>query len=239
MTQEVANGALGDRALIELAIVGDEHDASFVLERMKRSKTPTSIEAVGWAGMVDAVPALIALLEIDDEDVQLAAGAALDRMLGANLVEEREVAPEELDDAPIVDPNPEPLTGRLALADIVSDPRDKPEEGSADTIEVPSTDVAAWRAYWAEHGVKFQKGQRIRRGQTYSARVVLHELRDLALSANDRRRCCRELAMRTGKWVHWDALDFVSVQEESLAEWGRVVERFERTNSTISTTRRT
>lgn len=238
VAREAADGALGDRALMELAIVGDEHDALWLFDRMKRTGTAASIEAMGWAGLVDAVPSLIALLELEDEDVRFAAGAALDRILGANLVETVEVEPEELDDVPLVDPNPEPVTGRLALVDIVSDPRDKPEEGSADVLEVPSTDVAAWRAYWAEHGARFQLGQRVRRGQAYSAQVVLYELRELALSANDRRRLSRELARRTGRWVHWDAHDFVSVQEACLEEWGRVVERFERSNAAVSTTGR-
>ncbi|MDC3956958.1 hypothetical protein KEG38_24065 [Polyangium jinanense] len=218
-----AEGALWERALVRLAIVAKEGDASWLLERMRRSPTPSAIEAVGWAGLVEAVPALIEQLTDDDEGVRFAAAEALDRMLGANLVEEIELEPEALEEAGVVDPNPEPARGRVALSELVSDPRDRLPAGSKDTVEAPSTDPERWQAYWAEHGARFDRKGRYRRGQTYSPSVSLYELDRLALSAEDRRRLSRELAVRTGRWVHFDPHDFVADQVRSLQGWEKVV----------------
>jgi len=218
-----AEGALGERTLVRLAIVAREDDARWLLERMRRTPTPLAVEAVGWAGLGEAVPALIKLLEAEDEDVRLAAGAALDRMLGANLVQQIEIAPEVLDDVAVVDPNPEPARGRVSLAELVSNPRDVPPVGSKDTLEVPSAEPERWRAYWAEHGGRFDRKLRYRRGQAYSPSVSLYELDRLTLSAEDRRRLLRELATRTGKWVHFDPHDFVADQVKALQIWEGIV----------------
>jgi hypothetical protein len=188
---------------------------------MKAAPTPAAIEAVGWAGLVEAVPALIGLLESEEEGVPLAAGAALERLLGANLIEKIEVMPEEIEDVPVVDPDPDPPPGRLAA--LVSDPRDMPSAGSPETLEVPTADPAKWRAHWAEHGRRYDPKLRLRRGNPYSPSVSLYELDRLPLSVEDRRRLHRELAARTGKLTHFDPHDFVVVQEQSLADWGALV----------------
>ncbi|MDI3284248.1 hypothetical protein [Polyangium sp. 15x6] len=223
-----AEGTLGERALVRLALVAREGDASCLLERMRQSPTPSALEAVGWAGLVGAVPALIERLTDEDEDVRFAAAEALDRMLGANLIEELELAPEALEEAEVVNPNPEPARGRVALSELVSDPRDRPPAGSKDTVEAPSTDPERWRAYWAEHGGRFDRKLRYRRGQTYSPSVSLYELDKLALSAEDRRRLSRELAARTGRWVRFDPHDFVAEQVRGLSGWEGVVRGYGR-----------
>jgi hypothetical protein len=218
-----AEGALGEGALVRLALVAGEAEARWLLEEMRKAPTPAAIEAVGWAGLAEAVPALLKLLEAEVVEVRLAAGAALDRMLGASLVDEIEVEPEALVDVAVVDPNPEPPRGRVSLAELVSDARDQPPAGSKDTLEVPSTEPERWRAYWAEHGRRFDRTLRYRRGQVYSPSVSLYELDRLALSAEDRRRLCRELAMRTGRWAHFDPHDFVAEQVKSLQRWEVIV----------------
>lgn len=219
-----AAGPLGDRALASLAIVADEGDARWLLERMRSAPSAAAIEAVGWAGLVDAVPALLALLESEDDDTKLAAGAALDRLLGANLVDVIEVLPEELADDGLVDPDPDPPRPRPTLAELVSEPRDQPPEGSKDTLEVPSIDPDKWRAYWAANGQRFTSAkQRLRRGNPHSPSVSLYELDRLPLSMADRRRLHRELCARTGKVTHFDPHDFVLVQEQCLAAWGSLV----------------
>lgn len=218
-----AAGALGERALVRLAIVAGDEDARWLVDRMRRAPTAAAIEAAGWVGLVEAVPALIALLEAEDEEVRLAAGAALERMLGANLVQQIEVEPEAIEDVEVVDPSPEPRRGRVPLAALVSEPRDRPPAGSKDTLEVPSTEPERWRAYWTEHGERFDPKLRYRRGQQHSPSVSLYELDGLALSAEDRRRLCRELAARTGKWVRFEPHDFVADQVRSLRAWERVV----------------
>jgi hypothetical protein len=216
-----ATGALGDRALVRLAVVADQEDARWLLGRMKQSPTAASVEAVGWAGLVDAVPALIGLLASEEKGVPLAAGAALDRLLGANLIQKIEIMPEALEDVPVVDPDPDPPEGRLAA--MVSDPRDQPPAGSPETLEVPSIDPEKWRAYWAEHGKRYDPKQRLRRGNAYSPSVSLYELDRLPLPPEDRRRLHRELGARTGKLTAFDPHDFVVAQERSLMAWGALV----------------
>ncbi len=216
-----AMGPLGERALLPLAIVAGLEDAAWLLDRMNTSPTPAAVEAVGWAGLVDAVPSLIALLTSEEEGVPLAAGAALDRMLGANLLQKIEVIPEAIEDVPVVDPDPDPPKERLAA--LVSEPRDLPPAGSSETLEVPSTDPEAWRAHWVEHGRRYDPKLRLRRGNPYSPSVSLYELDRLPLPQADRRRLHHELAARTGKLTHFDPHDFVRVQEQSLAAWGSLV----------------
>ena len=216
-----AGGALGDRALVRLAILANHDDARWLLERMRASPTAAAIEAVGWAGLVEAVPALMGLLESEAEGVPLAAGAALDRMLGANLIDTIEIMPEVLDDFPIVDPDPDPPAARLAAQ--ASDPRDQPPAGSSETLEVPSADPVRWRAYWEEHGARLDPAHRTRRGHPYSPSVSLYELDRLPLPPGERRCLHRELAARTGKLTPFDPHDFVVVQEQRLAAWSALV----------------
>jgi hypothetical protein len=215
--REAACGELGDRALVRLAIVGDEEDARWLVARMRARPTAAAVEAAGWAGLVEAVPTLVELLDGDDQEVQLAAGAALDRLLGANLVDKIEVWPEALEEVEVRDPDPEPL------ATVVRNPRNELPVGSPETLEVPSTDPARWRAHWAEHGERYDPKTRLRRGNPCSPSVSLHELDRLPLGAEDRRRLHRELCARTGKVTHFDPSDFVVVQEKSLAAWGALV----------------
>lgn len=218
-----ARGALGERALIRLAIVAGVDDARWLIERMEASPTPAAIEAVGWAGLVDAVPVLLRLLESDAPKIKLATGAALDRLLGAHLIESIKVLPEALETVDVVDPDSEPGRPREPIEVLVSDPRDRPPAGSSETLEVPSTDPAKWRAYWAEHGRHHDPKLRLRRGQAYSPSISLYELDQLPLSPEDRRRLHHELAARTGKAARFDPYDFVPTQEQSIKDWESLV----------------
>ncbi|MGK3992007.1 hypothetical protein [Sorangium sp. So ce1024] len=220
--RRAAQGALGDRALVRLALVAGEQDARWLLERMQRTPTPAAVAAVGWAGFVGAIPSLLELLESAAEDVALAAGAALDRLLGANLVSEVEIDPETLQEIEVMEPSWEPSRGR-PLGELVSDQRDRPPVGSKETLDVPSTDPARWRAYWSEHRGRFNPKQRLRRGQRYSPSVSLQELSTLALPVEDRRRLCTELAAQTGRWTHFDPHDFVAEQERCLRSWQAIL----------------
>jgi hypothetical protein len=218
-----AAGALGDGALVRLAIVADEGDARWLLARAKASPTRAAVEALGWAGLVEAVPALLGFLESDAEEVKTAAGAALERLLGANLVETVEVLPEAVEDVMVVDPDPDSPRAQGSLAVLLSDPRDVPSAGSAETIDLASVDPERWRAHWVEHGRKLDRSQRVRRGQGYSPSVSLYELDRLPLSPEDRRRLHRELAARTGKVTQFEPYDLVVSQEQSIEAWGALV----------------
>lgn len=221
--RKAVGGALGKQALSRLAIVADEDDASWLLAFMKDSQAVEAIEAVGWAGLIDAVPALISVLESGEDDAKIVAGAALERLLGANLMEAIEIEPEKMDDVVVHDPTPEPEPSRQPLAEVVSDPRFLPPPGSKDKLELPSVDPEKWRAYWMAHGKRFDRKQRIRRGQPYSPSVSLYELDRLPLLPEERRRLQRELAARTGKWTFFDPHDFVVVQGDSLKAWEGLV----------------
>ncbi|WP_437950293.1 hypothetical protein WME98_05365 [Sorangium sp. So ce296] len=222
--RRAAQGALGDRALVRVSLAAREEDAFWLLERMQRSPTPAAVEAVGWAGLVEAIPSLLELLESAVEGVARAAGAALERLLGANLVKEVEVDPEALEDVGVIDPDPAPFRRRHPLGELVSDPRDRPPVGSRETLEVPSTDPARWRAYWSEHRGRFDPKRRLRRGRMYSPSVSLHELWRLSLPVEDRRRLCRELAAQTGRWARFDPHDFVTEQERCLGAWQAILQ---------------
>jgi hypothetical protein len=217
------NGSLGEGALVRLAIVGDEDDARFLLARLQASPTPAAAEAAGWAGLLDAVPPLIGLLETGDDDAKLHAGAALARLLGATLIDKIDLDAEELDDTPVHDPDPESPPERHPLAELVSDPRFLPPDPSKDTIELPSIDPEKWRAYWAEHGRNLDRKLRTRRGQPHSPSVSLYELDQLPLVLDDRCRLHRELAARTGRFARFEPHDFVAVQEQSLEAWAEHV----------------
>ena len=219
-----AAGALGDRALVRLALVGDEDDARWLLNRAKASPSVAAIEALGWAGLVDAVPWLIGMLESEEDEGKRAAGEALERLLGAGMIEAVEIGPEAVEDVVVIDPDPDPpKRGGPSLAKLVSHPRDMPSAGSSETVEMASIDAAKWKGYWREHGRRYDPKQRIRRGQGYSPLVSLYELDQVALGSEDRRRLHRELAARTGRVVRFDPHDFVVVQEEGMGAWGRVV----------------
>jgi hypothetical protein len=137
-----AEGALGERALVRLAIVGDEGDARWLLDRVKRAPTPAGIEALGWAGSVESVPLLIGILESGEDESKAAAGAALERLLGAKLLETIEVPPEKVEEVMVLDPDPDPPRRGTSLAKLTSHPRDLPSDGSPETLEVASRDPA-------------------------------------------------------------------------------------------------
>ncbi|APR75210.1 Hypothetical protein A7982_00556 [Minicystis rosea] len=216
------DGPLAGRAAVALAIVGDERDAARLLDRMKQSPTPGLVNAVGWAGAPEAVPALVDLLTHDDPVVQLTAAYALERITGAGLSEDVDVPPETIAVPDVEEPS---LGEPPRLAREISDPRDRPSEGSTDKITQPSIDAVRWRAYWAERESHFKPGLRYRRGSLYAPAVSCWELDALPLTPGERRLLQRELVVRTGQHVRFDPHDFVSVQEEALAEWAKTARR--------------
>jgi HEAT repeat protein len=220
------DGPLGPRAAVPLAIVGDERDAARLLERMVRAPTPGLVNAVGWAGAPEAVPALIDLLGHDDPVVQLTAAYALERLTGARLIEEVQVPPENLATPDVEEPDVGERGDKPpSLAREVSDARDRPSEGAGDTALLPSIDADRWRAHWIEHAGDYKPGLRYRRGSPYSPAISAWELDALPLTPGERRWLQRELVVRTGQVVRFDPHDFVQVQEEALVEWDKLARR--------------
>ncbi len=238
-----AGGPLGDGALIALAIAGDESDAAWLLDRARERPTPAAIAALGWAGSIGAIPWLIDRLEAHEAGAVEARGApdaegrdaaarALDRLLGARLVDRVEVMPEALDKLDVHDPDPKPSPVRRSLVEMLEEPRDPAPAGSSETLEVTSTDPARWRAYWTERRSAFDARLRWRRGKPHCASVVLEELDRLPLGREDRLCLVRELAYRTGEFVRGGPDDLVATQEKSLLGWAQIVERTRETPGT-------
>ncbi len=216
-----AGGPLGDHALVPLAIVANHDDACWLLERMRAAPTAAAIEAVGWAGLVTAVPALIGLLEAEEEDVPLAAGAALDRLLGANLIE---LCPDHAGGARRRGrrrsrPGPARRAPRLA-GERPSGPAPRGLVGDAGGPLGRPRPVA--RPLGRARPPPRSRGAPAP-GPPLLAVGLAVRARPVAPPPDDRRRLHRELAARTGKLTSFDPHDFVTVQEQSLAAWASLV----------------
>lgn len=218
-----AAGPLGNGALIALAIAGGEGDAAWLLDRARERPTAEAIDALGWAGSLAAVPWLLERLPARDDDLAGAAARALDRLLGARLVDRVEVMPEALEKLDVIDPDPEPRPARRSLTELIDDARDPSPAGSSETLEVTSTNVERWQAHWEEHRSALDPKLRWRRGQPLGAAVVLQELDRLPLSKTERIHLWHELAYRTGKYARFSPDDLVATQEKSLLAWAEIV----------------
>ena len=218
------DGPLAARAAVALAIVGDDRDAAHLLEPLAAAPSPALVDALGWAGAPEAFGPLVDLLGHDDPVLQESAAAALERITGARLVEDVEVPAETIAVPDVEEPDtgdPKPPT----LAREVSDRRDLPSDGAPEIVTKPTIDSTRWRAYLADHAEEYKPGSRYRRGSLYSAAISCWELDALPLTPGERRLLHRELVVRTGQHVRFDPHDFVSVQEEAVAEWAKIARR--------------
>jgi hypothetical protein len=188
--------------------------ANKLLEWVRPRPTAAGAEALGWTGLVEAVPVLIAALASPEEPIQAASAEALERITGARLLEEVEIQPERVMDPDVPDPVPDDAP---SLARQVSSPRDQPEAGSPDRIERITRDPQRWRAWWAQNGGNFERSQRYRRGYPWSPHVVWTELGRALATPADRRWLKHELSLRTGAPLLCDPHDFVAHQELTLA----------------------
>lgn len=188
--------------------------ADKLLEWVRPRPTAAGAEALGWTGLVEAVPTLIAALGSADEPIQAACAEALERITGARLLEEVEIEPERIMDPDVPDPVPEQGP---SLAQRVSSPRDQPEAGSPDRVQRITRDPQRWRAWWAQNGGNFQRAQRYRRGYPWSPHIVWTELGRALATPADRRWLKHELSLRTGAILGCDPHDFVAQQELVLA----------------------
>jgi hypothetical protein len=188
--------------------------AGRLLEWVQARPTAAGAQALGWTGLVAAVPVLIAALAAKDEPLQAASAEALERITGAGLLEEVEIQPERVMDPDLPDPVPD---DGPSLAQKISPPRDQPEAGSPDRIERLTRDPERWRAWWQQNGAHWDRNLRYRRGYPWSAHVVWMELDRALATPGDRRRLKHELALRTGALVLCDPSDFVAHQELVLA----------------------
>jgi hypothetical protein len=201
-----------------LGIVAGPSEAELLIKNAVATPTRASVAAVGWAGSKAAFPALMALLRHKDEAVVLAAAYALDRMSNAGLYEDAIVEADEI----MVPDIPEPDLGDkkpAPLARVVSDPRDLPAEPSTDTLQRPTTDPHRWAAWWKEKSDGYEEKARHRRGYPYTPHISWLELDRWPCTPGERRLLHWELVVRTGEYVRFDTIDFVPVQEDSVAAW--------------------
>jgi hypothetical protein len=213
-----------ERAALLLSLGGDPDDARRLLHRARQSPTPWRLDALGFAGSVEAVPALIDQLADEDLELCMAAARSLERLTGAGLIEEIEVPPEdtvprELPEVPVAELATPARAAAPPLAGEVSSPRDAPSEGSPDLLEAPSIDADRWAAYWKDHARDFEAGRRYRRGKPWSSASSLEELDGPLASPAERQLLQIELAGASRRYVHLDVDDLVVVQERALAGW--------------------
>jgi len=194
-----------------LGIASSSTDAERLLEWVAAEPSPALVEALGWAGDPKCLPFLVGLLALEDEGLTLTAAMSLERITGAGLVEEVDLPPEAVMEA---DPLAKPLPNSLVLENKSRDPA---EEGSPDTIELPSRDQERWRAYVQEHRETLVPGVRTRRGVLYSPLVSLNELDRGPLTPAERTTLHWEIIVRAGLNASFDGLDLVVRQEADIA----------------------
>lgn len=211
------SGGGGAAAWIWCGIAGDEHDAAWLLAGAQKAPTPAGVAALGWAGAGPSAPALVGLLEHEDEAVCVAAAAALERITGAGLREEVELDDDLLD---VPDPPAPALDAprRPRLATLVSTPRTAPPAPARETALVPTTDPGRWSSWLEAQGARFTAG-RYRVGEPHGPHVVHRELDLLPRSPADRRLLQLELVLRTARHVPLDPRDLVATQDAALRAW--------------------
>ena len=201
-------------AAILLAQGSSRVGANQLLEWVRPRPTAAGAQALGWTGLLDAIPVLIAALGSPDELLQAASAEALDRITGAGLREEVEIPPEAVLDPDVPDPVPD---DGPSLAQKVRSPRDQPEAGSPDRVERITRDPQRWRAWWVKNGPQWDPNLRFRRGYPWTPHIVWRELSQTFSTPADRRWLKHELVLRTSSQLHCDPADLVAHQELTLA----------------------
>lgn len=223
--EDELDGERGGRAAELLGLLVESRDAEYLLTKMQEKPVDARIAAVGWSGTPAAIPVLIGFLGgRAKKEAKITAAYALDRITGARLWESVEIDPEEIlveePEEPAVDLDGKGKPKPKSLAQTVSDPRDLPGKGAADTMMRPTIDAQRWRAWWKEASPRYQMKSRYRRGHPYTPIISLWEMADgWVITPYERRLLQKELIVRTGDHARFDPHDWIPVQEESLKQW--------------------
>ncbi len=214
----------GDDAAYLLSAIGSRIDAELLLARAMRRPAAQTLTAVATGGLVTAIDRLIDLLDHDEQNINLAAARALERITGAGLYANVAIDPEEL----VAPDLPEPNVGGFipapqALKTFVSDPRFEPSDGSPDQLELPDPDQARWKAWWEQNAERFDATLRYRAGKPFTPLVAHEQLAGPTLSLAERGRAAVELLLLSGQDVGFDTDDFVVVQQRALDSWQSVL----------------
>jgi hypothetical protein len=197
-----------------MGLVARDHDLALVEAMAERTGEPTLVEALGWLGSLTSVPALIRWLDESDEAVVAAAASALSRITGQRPLVAVEVAPERIEAPAVAEAAGDKPTRRR-----LPDPRDKGDAGSPDHVPTLVTNRRVWEALWQKQAPSLTPGVRYRRGVPHNALVVWNELSEGPCSLAERQHLQLELVATTGRWVPFDAEDWVSNQHSALATW--------------------
>lgn len=213
--REQLNGDLPEHVMLPIAIAGEEADAATLVDRFTAKPTRPTALALGFAGHPRAIGALLVALEgTGAPELKEACAFALQRITGAELYEEVEVPPENLD---VESPDEPTLPGKSQpLVRLASDRRDRPSKGSPDKLTLPTTKPEAWRHFIANEGVAFEGTRRLRRGKPYTPVQSLQEIDTFQITPGERRILYREVVIKTGKAIAFDPCDFIVSQEAAL-----------------------
>ena len=174
--------------------------------------------AMGILGMPDFVPALVERLRLEeDPGIRLAAAEALQRITGAGLRESVR-ANEGL--APW---GTKHAGGGGAEIDAERDP-DGWTDGygsTAETVERASTEAEAWAAWWGQRREAFDTGLRYRHGRPFVLQSCVDEAKakTKGVPQGARTLAMRELALRCGRDLGFEANWWVERQRRSLQAW--------------------
>jgi hypothetical protein len=210
---------------LPFALTAELSDLPLLIELTTKKATRPRVHALGFSGLVDAIPVLVRMLEQSrDDDLKLEAAFALLRLTDAPLFDDARIAPDKLDVPDPEEPD-DPAPPARPLGQRVSDARDRPSEGSADRPLLPTTDPARWRAWLAARDTPFPPQRRLRKGQAYTPALTLLELSGTTPSPADRVALHRELVIKTGDAHPFDPLGFVPMQSAALDAWAPSAER--------------
>jgi uncharacterized protein (TIGR02270 family) len=153
-----------------------------------------ALEALGILGVPAAVPLLIEHLGHEKAEVKGAAAKALTLMTGAGLTEKVMVRDE-----------------------------DAADDGASDEdwreVTRPSTDAAAWRAWWAAYRSRLEGISRLRFGKPYGLDSCIEEMAHPRSPFDARVRAALELGIRSGETVGFQPDWPVHRQRQAIEHW--------------------
>ena len=177
-----------------LGIAGQLPDAGVLMNRVETNPNDASAAAaLGILGAPAAVPFLIGLLESDNEEMKVAAGAALDLISGHHARERvTQTIPSD-------------------LGDEVS--------GEVREVERVNTSAEYWSKWWHGQRANLDTNARWRRGEYFSLGACIDELADPQSTLTERTRAHIELSARAPVLIPFEPDWFVGRQDESIDAW--------------------
>lgn len=190
-----AAGTIPPRLPWLLGLAGEVQDFGLLRQLCRQPALMVgALEALGILGVPAAVPLLLEHLGHEKAEVRDAAAKALTLMTGAGLTEK-----------------------------VMNRDEDAADEGSSDEdwreVTRPSTDAAAWRAWWAEYGSRLEGISRLRFGKPYGLDSCIEELAHPRSPFDARVRAALELGIRSGQTVGFQPDWPIHRQRRAIEHW--------------------